>query len=62
MEKNLLIANELMDCPLCGDVHELQLWNQNSQAVVKNEVIEYREFVYRCRCYSVKEDLTIKYL
>lgn len=56
MEKNLLIANELMDCPLCGDVHELQIWNQNSQAVVKNEVIEYREFVYRCIDSSEEEN------
>lgn len=64
MEENRFIANELMDCPLCGEVHELQLWNQNSQALVKNEVVEYRETIYRCVNSSEEDNVFVsgKYL
>lgn len=48
MEENLLITKELLDCPLCGEIHELELWNRVSQSIVKNDIVEYREYVFKC--------------
>lgn len=49
MGESILISKDLLDCPLCGEVHELELWSQISRSVLKNEVVEYREHVYKCK-------------
>ncbi len=55
MQDNRLNAKEMMECPLCGEVHELELWNRKSQTRVKGDIVNYREYVYRC-CNSPIDD------
>lgn len=56
MEENLLISREIMDCPLCDEVHELELWSLASHALIKSEPVSYREYVYKCNHYSAEDN------
>lgn len=38
-----------MDCPLCGQTHEVELRKRNTTALIKRELVEYEESYYCCR-------------
>lgn len=45
---NSLISKEEYDCPFCNEIHEVQIRKRETQALVKDEVVEYDEVYYQC--------------
>jgi hypothetical protein len=37
-----------MDCPICNKVHLLEKRNRLTQAVVKDDIVDYEEVYYLC--------------
>lgn len=38
----------VMDCPICNQVHEVEFIKRNTQGLVKGDIVEYIEYVFRC--------------
>lgn len=48
MSKDYLIKKVDTDCPICDKVHTIELKKRYSQAVVKEETVDYEETYYSC--------------
>ena len=48
MDRSFLISSVDMDCPLCNKVHLLEERKRLTQAIVKDEVVDYEETYYLC--------------
>lgn len=48
MNKSYLISENEMDCPVCNKVHTLEKRKRLTQAVVKDEIVDYEEVYYLC--------------
>ena len=48
MSKDYLISTNDMDCPVCNKVHSLEIRKRLTQAVVKDEIVDYEEVYYLC--------------
>ena len=48
MNKDYLISTNEMDCPVCNKVHTLEIRKRLTQAVVKEEIVDYEEVYYLC--------------
>ena len=48
MNKDYLVKTIEMDCPLCNKVHSIEERKRITQAVVKDEVVDYEQVYYLC--------------
>ena len=48
MNKDYLIRTVERDCPLCNEVHSIEERKRITQAVLKDEIVDYEEIYYRC--------------
>ena len=48
MNKDYLISTNEMDCPVCNKIHSLEKRKRLTQAVVKDEIVDYEEVYYLC--------------
>ena len=45
---SILLSKEEYDCPFCDNVHTIQIRKRLTEALVKNEIVEYEEIYYLC--------------
>lgn len=48
MNENILISKIEMDCPICNQTHKIEFRERVTQALLKDEVVEYKEKYYVC--------------
>ncbi|MCK9331417.1 MAG: DUF4065 domain-containing protein [Clostridiaceae bacterium] len=48
MNKDYLISTNETDCPICNKVHSLEIRKRLTQAVIKEEIVDYEEVYYLC--------------
>lgn len=48
MTKDNLIYTHEMDCPICNKTHEIQERRRITQAIVKEEIVDYEEVYFLC--------------
>jgi putative zinc finger/helix-turn-helix YgiT family protein len=48
MNKDYLISTNEMDCPVCNKVHSVEKRKRLTQAIVKDEIVDYEEVYYLC--------------
>ena len=48
MNSSFLIGNEDYDCPICDRTHHIERRKRITQAVVKDEIVEFDEIFYLC--------------
>lgn len=44
-----LTRTEMLECPLCGKLHQVELRKRNASATVKGETVSYQEQYYLCK-------------
>jgi len=54
--KDILIERIEMNCPLCGDVHNVEKRVRETQALFKGEVVDYEEVYFVCDRSDEEED------
>ncbi|MHC1719567.1 MAG: type II TA system antitoxin MqsA family protein [Clostridiaceae bacterium] len=48
MNSDFLIKTIIMDCPVCNKEHSLEMRKRLTQAIVKDEIVDYEEIYYLC--------------
>ncbi len=48
MRKDILLQTIERDCPLCNEIHSIELRKRLTQAVIKDETVEYEEMYFLC--------------
>ena len=43
-----LLESVMRDCPICDQMHNVEKWESDSEAVIKDTVVQYREVFFRC--------------
>lgn len=56
MNKDYLVSTIEMDCPVCNKVHLLDQRKRVSQALVKEEIVDYEEVYYLCSLSDEEEN------
>lgn len=56
MSKDNLLKIEEISCPICNEVHNIEIRERLSQAIVNNEIVSYEEIYYLCTRTSDEEE------
>lgn len=56
MNKEYLLSNIEMNCPICDNVHFLEKRKRETQGVVKGEIVDYEEIFYTCPASNEEEN------
>lgn len=56
MNKEYLLLNIEMNCPICDNVHFLEKRKRETQGVVKGEIVDYEEIFYTCPASNEEEN------
>lgn len=56
MNKDYLINTAEIDCPICNNVHSLEMRKRLTQCLVKGEVVDYEEVYYLCQLTDEEEN------
>jgi putative zinc finger/helix-turn-helix YgiT family protein len=43
-----LIEKTMRDCPICSQMHLIEKWQRNSEAIIKDTTIQFQEVFFRC--------------
>lgn len=43
-----VVEKKLMDCPVCGNIHYVEMREKIADTIIKGEVVEYKEWYYFC--------------
>lgn len=54
MNKCKILDEIMMDCPICGESHKVELCEEKVKRTIKNDVVEYIEHYYRCNKYNTE--------
>ncbi|OLN32462.1 type II TA system antitoxin MqsA family protein [Desulfosporosinus metallidurans] len=56
MNKDYLVRTIEMDCPLCNKIHAIEERKGTTQAIIKNEVVDYEQVYYCCALSDEEEN------
>ena len=56
MNRDYLVRTIEMDCPLCNKVHAIEERKGDTQAIIKNEVVDYEQVYYCCTLSDEEEN------